>query len=353
MLKRSVIIPTYPGHFSANEKFLGTLSRFGREPEGIIFRFILGHEEEARALSRLPAFLRARERFDIAAVALPEVLRMAGAEPALIARATLERMGDRFSYQSLKKVAGLLAFAAEESLLLDSECRLLRPTSFHELFDRFFAAPVIFFSRQNAPRLAGVNDASLTLLSPDGLEEAHQRWIFEYQGWFYRRAALLAFAEHVREARGHSVLQALVETPNVYETISYNWFLYRHPEHFPGGRFVEAEEAMRAVFGEREGDAILRIFAGRACGIVEHLLAPLTLRRFRGYQRFIRRFGLQMLRVELGHAGYNLPLVWLFLRRTPEIRMLVCSDGWAGLSGIIRRNLDRVARLLRLPGANR
>jgi hypothetical protein len=315
---RGIVIPTYVVHFPAVLRFLESARRFIRDDPRVPIRVVTSDAEETELLNRQ---LAQPDRDCVRVVSIRDLLReygYAGAESF-----SVKQFENKFSYQSIKKILGVIQFDFDQTLLLDSECLVFAPVSLNEVFASYFASPVLFHSAIRHPMLERVNRASASVIGENSAEVL-SRWIFEYQGWFFEKSAVTAFRDHVWATHGKDLIDVLVGTPDVFETISYNWFLYTHRDNYPKYRFVAAEEAVRQHLGE-SAEAFLADYENRPYGIVEHFLRGLKEENFEGLRSFVTQNDLRFFRWELWQDDHYW-LVRRFLNMTPSLALLACSE---------------------------
>jgi len=338
MTTRGIILPTHRGHFPAVIQFLKSYHRYNVDVAPIPVHVITSDEDETYALSKLVP-----KGIPVAITSIRSLLADYGLPNAQAKSFSIKDFANKYSYQSIKKIVGVIVSGFEQSLVLDSECLLLRPTSLDSMFERYFSSPFLFHSPINHPFLDRINRASASVIGvadPDVLS----RWFFEYQGWFFERKAVNAFRQHVECVHGQDLFDVLVATPDVFETISYNLFLYTHQKRFAAYRFLPVEEVIQASLGNRS-ESYLCSYTG-AHGVIEHLLAGLTAENLEGLRHVVERFSLAMFRWEKSSYEHYW-LVRRLLADCPTLTMLVCSENalafnsftfWAKL--LIRRIYD-------------
>jgi hypothetical protein len=229
---------------------------------------------------------------------------------------------NKYSYQSIKKIVSVISLQFKHSLVLDSECLLLRSTSFQRVFDQYFSSPILFHSQIKHPFLDRINRASASVIKAND-DFVLSRWIFEYQAWFFDRDMTDAFRHHVQAIHGQDLFDVLVQTPDVFETISYNWFIYLNRHQYPTYKFVSIEDAITDCLGGK-ADQYLASYTNPH-GIVEHFIEGLTSDNFEGLRCFVEQYRLSMFRWEPS-SDVHYWLVRKFMRQCPSLAIVACSE---------------------------
>ena len=345
-MTRAIVIPTWRGHFEANLRFLRSYAARAQYPQRIPVRFVVSNPAEAAELRARFAAEPALGVVNIEIHAIPDILQRHGVDPSQAQAFRVENFENKYSYQSIKKLYGVLDSAADQVLVLDSEAYLWTPTDLDELFDRYFAAPFVFVSSTDNEFLRLVNRSSLLLVDPAlGRPDLLHRWVFEYPAWFFEKKTLAEFIAEIARQHGRPVFEVLSRSSNVFEVIGYYWFIYLHREAYPAYRFWEVAPLLEEALGPAPAADFLALFRGRPHGILEHYLFGLTESNFENLSALIQRLGLHFVRIESFHAGGNMALVRRFIRHNPTIRVFACSDS---LSAFISPPNAVTALLLRL-----
>lgn len=322
---RTIIVPTYKDHFPFAVRFLKNYCRRVRDRTPIPVHFITSDRDETAEFSHLIAQGGPGVRAHVSVTSIRDLLDQFGYPKEAAAAFSVNTFTNKASYQSIKKIMGVIQLGYDQTLVLDCECFVYRPVSFHQIFDEYFAGPMVFHSEIRCSISDQVNRASLSVIgaSEATAPEIYRRWIFDYYGWFFEKDAVRQFQEHVENVHRKSLVDVLVETPDVFEIISYRWFLYLNRERFPRYRFLPAEDLIREYLGNA-AEAYLGQYEDRGHGIVEGLFRGLSPEAFAGLGSFVNRYRLRFFRFDRS-SDDQYHLVLRFLRTHPELAVMVST----------------------------
>lgn len=226
-----IIIPTFSGHFRHVSRFLRSYCLMVQPANRVTIAVVLTDADERMQFHALLVRLLKEVDCSVKIVLTDMDAVLAGSIERWqqrrgdtgFAKAVSQVNWHRLEIQFVKKVLGALHFGFRRFLLLDSEATVLKPTSFRQLFENWFAAPAYFVSENEVqlkkwPLTPGIAFSLLTAQNwkRAGVEEIWSTmgwhpnaWFIDVQHWFHKREWLEAFVEHVELVWGKPFALAL------------------------------------------------------------------------------------------------------------------------------------------------
>lgn len=307
MTKFAIIIPTFPPHFHFVTKFLQSYLRFASNTENVTLWVVTSSPEETSAFREQALFFPNLKVVDLPALLQeqPEGLNY-NSQPS-----------GKFAYQTIKKLYALRCIDYEYALILDSECRLIRPTDIEKLFTDYIKRP---FQFQSSGRIVGGfnRDSLLTLFSENEIQPFVHNWIFEYQNWVFKKQLVLDMFNHINKFHnGSSVLDVCMKFQSSFSEIMYFWYAVHRNEL----ELIDTREALKPFLGDML-DTYLNRYNGQIHGIIEHLFRFVDSHQKRGILDFISHYDLSFFRYETYHS----PVAIEIIRESSNLKVVTCSD---------------------------
>lgn len=148
-----IVVPTYSEHYHYNAAFLESFQKHCTDPGNAKVIFIAQHStKEQLALDAYPfaSMQSLTEILDTHGIQTPEE--------------TLLNSVGKHTYQSLKKLYGVLASGCDRVIVMDSENICVRDFAFHELFDAAFNRRLLYYPGINFGLQAAVTTRSKNIL---------------------------------------------------------------------------------------------------------------------------------------------------------------------------------------------
>lgn len=294
--RRILITPTFRPHFGFNQDFLRSYDQHVADAASVPVHFVVSREE----LADLRALLAEFPRLDLQAHAVEDLLAQAG--HAVDGPTLLEEVG-KFAFQSLKKLYALRVLDHDQALILDSESLVLKPIRVGELFDEYFADPVVYWSGLEHRVDSWYGSLSDVVTANAGvlLDVPYPRmYLLEYYGWFYDKRHVDGLFAELGGDLLSAVRTKLGRQKAVFEMVLYYAYLAKDP-HRHGYRFVSVNDLLREYLGQDGYARYLRNFSGpwEAVGIFEFLSKEVSEANLDALQRMFRDHRLRFYRCEL------------------------------------------------------
>ena len=335
-IERGIIIPTFKDHFNKNITFLKSVRKNISDAKETHIRFITSNESETSELLNLFQQSAVIDMADV--VSLPSMLSeyQVSKKESRDLLSICSKLGQRqkkYSYQAIKKLYGVKHLDAKETLVLDSECIVIKKTSFKELFSNYLNNPIVFISNQcasdyDSPGGNRFNEQALKFVDKD-LSSSHliRKWLWEYQGWFFQKDIVNDFFNFVENHHGMSAYEFMRDNRNIWEAVSYWWFIYLRQDKYSYYRFLNAEDEIKSVFSNEEKSIkYLNEYLNRDHGIVEFLPFALTDNNFKEIKSFYDKFNLNFIRIEPYNAYGDIEIQKRLINECESIKLIVCSE---------------------------
>lgn len=331
---KGLVIPTYAGHFDKNILFLKSMIKNVNDIENIIIRFVTSNDEESQSLKAETDKLK----INVDIISIVEILSQINipkqeSENLLSICGKLGARQAKYSYQAIKKIYGTRHLDAEETLILDSECLVIKPTSISYLFDNYFKNPFVFITSQfsneySSPGGNRFNQQSLKVIDKDlSNKDLVNKWVWEYQGWFIKKHILDDFFNFAENHHGCSMYEILKNNRNIWEIVSYWWFIYLNNEKYKEYRFLDGKKEIKKLFSDNLlFEKYIKKYHLKGHGIIEHLLLGLEEDNYDDLTGFISNFSLNLIRFEEWHANGNIYLQKQLVDQCDSVKLVVCSE---------------------------
>ena len=215
-------------------------------------------------------------------------------------------------------------------VILDSECLIIKNTAFKELFSNYLKKPPLFITRQciseyDTDKGNRFNEQALKVVDKN-LHNSNliRKFLWEYQGWFLQKNILDDFFTFVENHHKCSVYEVFKNNRNIFEMVSYWWFIYLNREKYPNYEFLGGENEIYNVFlNDKMFDDYLNCYKSKDHGIIEHLLLGLNNNNASEISLFIKKHCLNFIRFEEWHSGGNVKFLKDFIDHNPLLSVVV------------------------------
>jgi hypothetical protein len=237
-----------------------------------------------------------------------------------------------YNYLSLKKLLTTLAVQRDYVLLLDSDSYVYREMSiWDDVIKPYLDHPRHYSYIPQEQFLRDLIAGACQLLQQPA--DAASGYNFEHQNWIYERDLLDEFCADTASTWGvphiYNAIHPLFFRPHentvFFETMAYRYWLENSQRQgnarLAKYEFLDSFDALAAYI-----DPFNLAATGPAGYPIEHLLNWLSPKNFTGMQDFINAHQLALLRVDT-----NARHPWLvkqLLETTPQVKFLVCSQGY-------------------------
>ena len=229
----TIVTPSYEGHYQQFARLIESIRSYCLDPQNLTYIVVV----EQKNVDLFRSLFSPADRFSVAVMTTEDALRHFHVdEPP---SAFLARVG-KFTFQTVKKLAGLYRARTAWSLVLDSETIFLKPFRAQELLDDYVSRKYVFYSRTE-PRGGDWRDSlgcSVVDCCAAALGvAAHDRWYMECFHWFYETDKLRDMVDHHLAPVFFSDVQTGHEQKPYFEVILY--YLYLAKVHGHDYRFID------------------------------------------------------------------------------------------------------------------
>lgn len=303
--KYAIITPTYIKHFKYIEPYLRSFQKYVIDSKEIKIYFIISRAESASFKKIIAPY----KDLNIIILFFEEVLSCFGIQET--PEKLLEKYG-RFTFQTLKKLYGVLYISEERSLVLDCESMWVTRTRMKDVFQDFFSQPRIYGSRLKDKRRIRLNFNQLVKNIDILLGETCPYWFIENYMWFYEKKILkdlcakhgmpIELAEKIFYAP--SEVEDNVHVQNgIFEVTLYQNYIYLNKKY--NYQFICVDDEMKKYLPQNEIDLYLDKFYSYwkgSCGIMEHVCMFLTKKNIRGLISMFKNLKIFIFRCEITNA---------------------------------------------------
>lgn len=289
----TIVIPTYEPHFKAAERLISSMACHMGDADMVEICIVV--EEK-----NVPFV-------DILASRYPSLsIRSVSSENALAgmgisgdAEQLLKRVG-KYSFQSLKKIGGILQAKSDWVLVLDSESLFLRPFSAIELLSDYRSQRYVFYSRVNYRGETWGNSLSdiITRNASMLLGGKPDRWFLEYYHWFYEVRVWRDLIDQIRQS---GCLQTIIRgdlEKGVFENVLYYQYVSNNARY--GYRLIDVQQIALEELPSYLLERIDSALKGRLAimGILEHITSLVSRNELKDLSPLFSRFRLPFVRLE-------------------------------------------------------
>lgn len=301
----AIVTPTYIKHFQYIEPYLRSFQKYVIDSKEIKIYFIISRPECASFQKIIAPY----KDLNIIILFFEEVLRRFGIQET--PEKLLEKYG-RFTFQTLKKLYGVLYIPEERSLVLDCESMWVTRTRMKEVFQNFFSQPRIYGSRLKDKRRIRLNFNQLVKNTDFLLGETCPYWFIENYMWFCEKKILkdlcakhgmpIELAEKIFHAP--SAVKNNVHVQNgIFEVTLYQNYIYLNKKY--NYQFICVDDEMKKYLPQNEIDLYLDKFYSYwkgGCGITEYVCLFLTKKNIRGFIEMFQKLNIRIFRCEIKDA---------------------------------------------------
>ncbi|MGE4351928.1 MAG: hypothetical protein AB7E52_07050, partial [Bdellovibrionales bacterium] len=239
----SLVIPSYEKHATSFACLMKSLDTYCTDVEKVELVLIIERANQPLFEPILASHSRIRSQV----IFTEDVLSRFGTHET--PGAFLQRIG-KFTFQSTKKLGGILASTAAWSLVLDSESEFVKPFSAQELLENYAQQKYIFYS-QTACRGERWKTGLSSLITGNcvkalgGGEE--DRWFLEYFHWFYEKEKVVDLLENkVTSFFTDCFTDPTISQRDFFENVLYYIYLSRNAsEEY---RFYDIVAVLKDIF---------------------------------------------------------------------------------------------------------
>ncbi len=287
------VIPTYEPHFGFVSKLVGSIARFASDPEQLAIRIVV--EEQNRHF--VESLAMEWPALGISCTTTETILDDFGI--GVSAGAFLAEAG-KFTFQSIKKIGGILASGTDWVLVMDSESLFTKPFSIRVLLEDYASRKYVFFSQAADRHPHWCNSLAETVTQNASLLLGGQpdKWLMEYYHWFYETAV---WRDLVQTLKRSGALRTWLHgdlKEGVFENILYYQFVSINPQY--GYRLIDVSAELKRYLPERMAGRLDSAPKGRLgiVGLLEYIASLISVDEFHDLARFFDAYRLPFLRLE-------------------------------------------------------
>lgn len=304
-LKRAVITPTFAGHFEYAINLLKSFDKFVKDKGEIDYVFILSSQQEQNDFVHI-----LDEKYTKA-----PWFKVANIESILseygISESTehmIKNVG-RFSYQTIKKLYGMLYFDYDQYFVLDSESLFLKSIKMSELFNRFFKDKFIFYCPTNAhkqPEYTQWLDYKTSIHCAELLNfHFDNNWYFETFYWFYDINIIKDLFKHFnnnlfKAISDFSGSQTEEFEKAIFEIILYNQFIKNNNNRYKYN-FIDVNAELIRVLGNAKYNKMRKLMESVNQGMFPYFIHGWEYLRF-----------YDLIKISKIYKKYHIPMARLF-----------------------------------------
>ncbi len=287
------VIPTYQPHFGFVRKLVGSLANFARDPEQLAVRIVV--EQQNRHF--VESLAERWPSLGISYTTTESVLDDFGI--GLSPDAFLAKAG-KFTFQSIKKIGGILTSDTDWVLVLDSESLFTKPFSVRTLLENHASRKYVFFSETASRQSHWRNSLAETVTHNASLLLGGKtdKWLMEYYHWFYETEVWRDLVRTLKRSGGLDTWLRGGLKDGVFENILYYQFVSINPHY--GYQLIDVSaELKRHLPAHMAGrlDSAPRDRLG-IVGLLEYIASLVSVEEFRDLARFFDAYQLPFLRLE-------------------------------------------------------
>jgi tetratricopeptide (TPR) repeat protein len=287
------VVPTYKPHFTVVEALIASIVTHAVDLDRIVMRLVV-EQENVAFVERMAA---AHPQLKVECRTTEDILESLGVGDA--PNAFLKRVG-KFTFQSIKKIGGILTASSEWVLVLDSESLFLKPFSACDLLEAYEDRKYIFYTNvsDRGDEWQGSLSDAVTKNAAMLVGGKPDRWFMEYYHWFYEVDIWKALVESLRKSGAFAQWMRHDIPHGVFENVLYYSYVYANGGM--GYAFInvaeEMEETLPNGIGQRVKPALRSRF--QVVGVAEHVTGLVSKGEMAQLRPFFDKYDLPFLRLE-------------------------------------------------------
>lgn len=297
-MKRGIIIPTYSGHFGYVKDFLYSYKKFVYDSKNVEINFILSDAEEKQTLEKIIA------QHKIENVHCWNIIDILGSYGIHINVDNLLNVLGKFSYQTIKKLYAIHYLKYEQSLVLDSESLICSRVNINNLFDNYFKAPYVFYSKmpldeeykKGLDYITSINVSMLLNITFDNC------WYLEGFHWFYDIKIVNDLFEKFQNNLYNIIFDFSLKNENyskaIFECILYYQFIKNENKYHYN--FINSTEYLQKRITDKEKQKINNKMIERNCKYLPFTIHGFEfggIKNIKIWAKFLKKYHCQIVRL--------------------------------------------------------
>ena len=345
-MKYLIIIPTYTDHIDQIDLFLESFLRFVEDKDDIGIRLIVSESE-----LDIFAPLRAKyvKKLDLLFESLSNIL-LTEENELTVEEDLLEQIG-KFNFQALKKIYGVRYFQHDCALVLDSEALVIRPCNFGQIFDDYLELPFIIHSPHTLWEFQrNVTSNCLQMIGEDFVD----KWMFEYQYWFYEKEIIDEIFDRVYATTGKTIYHNFCDLAPIFEYNLYGLHILTAPSvKGKRYRFIDSRELLPQFLEAGQLSTYIRTIEGYKSTLFEYISWGMAPNNYQQFYRLFESLKMRFFKYDDRHGQLeNINSQRRFVKENSSIVLLPCrvvSEEWMFNDLLIPKNYAEVKTSPRLP----
>lgn len=307
IIKNTILMPTYKGHFKFVKKFLKSADKFLLDKDSTEIVFVINKNED-KYFSEITKKYKTKLR--IRTIFFDDILK--NNKILETPEQLLEHYG-RFTFQTLKKLYAMLFLDREDYLVLDSESLFVKKTNLEQLKQGFFKKPYLIVSSIDDIRR---NKAFMTFCENiDNLINIHvNKWPLEHFVWFYKTAILkdmvkdhgsfIEMAKKIWNLNSQETSERVVLPKDIrygiFEIVLYLSYILKNNVKYKY-QIKSVEELLSRCLSKQEKDLYIDDFYNNFkgnCGVLEHAILLLNKNRWKNLAQLFKDLQIKILRCD-------------------------------------------------------
>jgi len=241
-MRFSIIISTYPPHFHRVSKFLASCYEHIKDLDKLDVILVVSSGEEYLIRGAIEGFVRSdieeNNRINFKIVTFSKLLKdfygINITEQEMLTNMCDPFSGGKWSYQSLKKLIGVLYSDNPYSLVIDSETLVIRDCYIEDVFLNFFNKSRTYFytdnSLEKSPRFKNFGNGALYTLSGNCnkilKKETLPFYFWEAGNWFFEKEKVEGLVKYIEGLHGTNIVNVMLSIKPIFEFSLYQFYLY-------------------------------------------------------------------------------------------------------------------------------
>lgn len=345
MSQYAIITPTYIKHFKYIKKYLESFIKHVVDRDSIKLYFIISEAEKNKFDKIIKPY---QTLCNITVLHVEDILSAYNIEKS--SEMLLKEYG-RFTFQTLKKLYGILYIEEEKSLILDSESMWINETNMTDLFNDFFESPTIYASRVESEfRTGKVYNQILNNINYL-LGYTCPYWFLENYRWFYEKTILkdiisqhgspIEMADKLKAENDNLLLPNDVRF-GIFEILLYQNYIYKNISKY-NYNFVDLQKEMEQRLGSEAYEIYKYQFYIKykgECGFVGNMCMLLTKQNIQPLIQMCLDHHIDIMHCKKT-AIDNYKLQCIFFKGTKPSILVSSQDHLFGLNATLEKRIDR------------
>lgn len=321
----AILTPTYIGHFQFIEPYLKSFDTYVTDKINVKQYFII-NEDESLEFEKI---IKKYPDIKIEVLYFEDLLKKFGIN---YTPSQLYEKFDKFTYQTLKKLYGILHIPEQECLIIDSESMFIKETRVHDLFEQNRSRKTIFFTKLSN-RQSTADFFYKLVKTHSRILEISDIWFLEHVNWFFEKKIIEDIIRHIGSPidialKTYKIGVSIKDCDrHLFEGLLYYGWIYKNKEKYNDYTICDIDEELKANLSNEDlaeyDRHFYKKFKGQA-GRIEFALSLLNNHNINAFIGIYKRNNIQILRCETSTIQ-----TYLFQKELIDIldiKILSCSQ---------------------------